>query len=136
VRAKLLCLAAGIALVSGCASGGSSGSKSATEPARAEVRTTVLQHMDEVRHCYEQALDETPLLEGKLVMQWEIPASGRPEAVEVASSTGHIQEVIPCLAEHIKTWIFSPSQPSVIRYPFYFSENGRFPHLEDKSSGN
>lgn len=113
--------------VAGCAS------KSVYEAQadREGIRNTVKAHFAELRKCYYEALDQEPLLEGKLVLSWEVSSDGRADQVEVKEASPKIQPVAPCVVERLKAWQFpKPTSSEVVtveRYPFFFSENGKFP---------
>lgn len=119
------------AAVTGCAS------KSVYEPQadREGIRKTIQQHFHELRDCYEKSIDERPGAEGKVVMEFDIGADGRAAVVRVKEAGPKIAHITPCVAERLKSWQF-PMPPAneivTVAYPFYFSENGRFPFLQEK----
>ena len=97
-----------------------------------DIRTTVRRHLEEVEKCYEAALDTQPMLEGKLVLTWDIADGGVVQDVKVKEAGEKIRPVARCVVEKLLTWRFAPPpQNKVVEvsYPFYFSENGSFPGL-------
>lgn len=94
---------------------------------REGIRNVVKAHLREVGKCYENELEKVGLLEGKLVLSWEINGDGRAENVTVKQGGPKIDPVAPCVIDRLKTWQFpKPSNDEIVTvdYPFYFSENG------------
>ena len=102
-----------------------------------DIRETIKAHQKEIRVCYENALEQTPMLEGRIVMSWTISADGHPTDVRVREASPKIQPVAPCLLDAMKTWVFrNTSLDSVVTvsYPFIFSENKQFERVRKESA--
>lgn len=87
------------------------------------IRRVVKDHQQEVQACYERALNQSPGLSGKIVMEWEILGQGRVGKVRIQSSSVGNRGVADCMAKALKGWIF-PEPPSdqiaVVAFPFVF----------------
>lgn len=102
-----------------------------------DIRETIKAHQKEIRICYENALEQTPMLEGRIVMAWTIGIDGHPTNVRVREASPKIQPVAPCLTDAMKTWVFrNTSADSVVTvsYPFIFSENKQFERVRQESA--
>ncbi|MGF1465473.1 MAG: AgmX/PglI C-terminal domain-containing protein [Sandaracinaceae bacterium] len=92
------------------------------------VRRVVRRHLNEVRFCYEQALQTRPDLEGRGVVSWVVGPSGAVQRASVASSTLRNAAVEQCIANAVRRWTFpAPSGGGVagINYPFRLQTAGR-----------
>lgn len=92
------------------------------------IRKVVVSHSKEIGKCYVSALEREPMLEGKLVVEWDFDSNGKVLEARVAAADKRIQPVAPCVLERVKTWRFPPAATDAIvtvRYPFYFTENGK-----------
>jgi hypothetical protein len=87
------------------------------------IRRVVRDHQQEVQACYERALNQSPGLSGKIVMEWEILGHGRVGRVKVQSSSVGNRGVADCMSKALKGWIF-PEPPTdqiaVVAFPFVF----------------
>jgi hypothetical protein len=100
-----------------------------------KVRETVQTHLLEVRKCYEDELLKTPMLEGKMVVDWTIDGAGKVVDAKLRKADPRIEAVAPCVLEKSKTWQFPPAPQGKdgeqllldVTYPFVFSENGKSP---------
>ena len=88
------------------------------------VRRIVRRHINEVRFCYEQALNAQPGLEGRVNAHWVITPTGAVESAEITSSTLGAPTVESCIASAVRRWTFPSSddeQPVTVDYPFVLS---------------
>jgi beta-lactamase regulating signal transducer with metallopeptidase domain len=90
------------------------------------IQSVISEHKEEVRRCYEQALNSgRPDLAGKLAVHWIIAADGRVESAEaLPASTLDDPTTVACILEAVRTWRFpEPLDGGVveINYPFTFA---------------
>jgi Ca-activated chloride channel homolog len=88
------------------------------------IKRIVRNHLNEVRHCYNQGLVSDPTLGGRVVIEFVIDAVGKVTSAVVGSSELGDVKVGQCIAAAVKRWTFPKSQgggPVVVRYPFLLS---------------
>jgi hypothetical protein len=87
------------------------------------IKRVVASHREQMRFCYERALQVSPGLAGKASIEWVISASGSVIAAS-ATDSDLPRDVSSCLAEKVKSWRFPPvpawKDGVVVRYPFVF----------------
>jgi TonB family protein len=83
------------------------------------IRRVVRAHLNEVRFCYERALQSHPSLQGRAVTRFVIGYDGRVTSSQIASSTVS-PEVDACVAQAIARWQFVPRCVGEVSYPFVF----------------
>jgi glutamine cyclotransferase len=85
-----------------------------------EIRKVVVEHIGEIRRCYNQGLERDPELAGRIVVGFEITGTGAVGRSEISESTLKDAAVGVCVAGAIKTWQFpAPKGGSVaVEYPF------------------
>ena len=91
------------------------------------IRRVVRRHLNEVKYCYQQALTRRPTLEGRLVTQFTIAATGQVLAAFVQSSTLREVSVEACVVNAVKRWEFpAPDRGglAMVSYPFTFAPAG------------
>lgn len=91
---------------------------------REAIRRVIIEHMREIKGCYERALNRDPGLHGKVVLSWVIGDRGRVRSAGVASTTMNSSEVEQCMASRLRTWIFPEppaGQEAEVTYPFVFT---------------
>ena len=91
------------------------------------IRRVVRRHLNEVKYCYQQALTRRPTLEGRLVTQFTIAATGQVLAAVVQSSTLREVSVEACVVNAVKRWEFpAPDRGglAMVSYPFTFAPAG------------
>ncbi len=90
---------------------------------REGIRRVVRDHQQEVQACYERALNQSPGLSGKIVMEWEILGHGKVGRVKVLNSSIGNASVAECMTKALKGWTF-PEPPvdqiAVVAFPFVF----------------
>ena len=88
---------------------------------REVIRRVVRRHHGEVRHCYEQGLQQRPDLDGRVLTQFMIAPTGEVVAATVQSSTlGHVETEM-CIARAVRRWTFPPVDAggmTNVTYPF------------------
>lgn len=93
---------------------------------RAQVKSVIDAHMNEITYCYETALAKNPNLGGKIVFEWKILSSGKVGKVGIDSSTVKSNSLHRCIKTQIKSWQFPQPQGSDVEvsYPFVFNMVG------------
>ena len=87
------------------------------------IRKVVNQRKRTIKQCYTDALKEPPGMSGKVVIAWQIDATGNVSEASIESSTLADESVENCLVRNAKTWRFpAPRDGGVVRvkYPFVF----------------
>lgn len=88
------------------------------------IRKVILANYRTIQNCYNLALNRSPDLYGKLVIQWQIGEKGRVLSAKVKEDNLGNPAVGQCLIERLKTWTFPDPPSDVIAdvvYPFVFS---------------
>jgi hypothetical protein len=86
---------------------------------RTLLRDMVWRNRRQIRHCYERELQRDPSLQGRLVAQWTVDASGKVSHASITESNLHHAQLERCVVARIESWNF-PDIPGevVVRYPF------------------
>lgn len=89
---------------------------------RDAIRKVARAHIDEIRHCYNEALLRKPELAGKLMVDFHIEADGAVSSSAIKESTLGDAKMETCVAGVVKAWKFpQPKGGSVqVSYPFEF----------------
>lgn len=80
----------------------------------------------QVRYCYEIELQRDQDLEGRVLMNWVIGATGEVVRITVSDSTLRSPRVSDCLSQKIRQWRFPPPAGGgtvEVNYPFVFRAN-------------
>ncbi len=87
-----------------------------------QVRRVVRRNIAQVRHCYEQALQSRPDLEGRVSVQFIVAQSGAVMSSQVVGSDMSYPRVGECVQQAVRRWAF-PQSPGVtsVTYPFRFT---------------
>lgn len=88
------------------------------------IEDVVLQHMDEIRACYQGELAKNPKLFGKLVVKFVIATDGRVSSATTKSSTLNNKTVEEGINELFKTFKFPEPKGDgvvIVSYPFVFN---------------
>lgn len=91
------------------------------------IRRVIRRHINEVRFCYEQELNQRPDLEGRVTVSFIISPTGAVQSSTVVESTLGSQPVELCIASSVRRWSFpSPDGGGivVVNYPFLLSAAG------------
>jgi hypothetical protein len=91
------------------------------------IRRIVREHAGQIRYCYEQELNRTPGLAGKVIMKWVISGEGKVTSAQKESSEMKNANVENCMASRIKTWVFPKPKGGgivLVSYPFVFKQGG------------
>lgn len=93
-----------------------------------EVGKVIHAHMTEIRYCYESAMITNPSIEGKLMLDFTISASGKVSSTAVNESTTQSTKLDDCVIRRLVTWAFPLPKGGVnvaVSYPFIFKKLGR-----------
>ncbi len=93
-----------------------------------EVGEVIHRHLSEVRYCYESAMLRNTDLEGKLVLNFTIGATGAVKSSEIKSSTLPDPRLDDCVVRRLVTWQFPKTKGGIdvaVSYPFIFKTLGR-----------
>ncbi len=93
-----------------------------------EVGEVIHRHLSEVRYCYESAMIRTPDVEGKLIINFVIGATGAVKTADVKQSTLPDPRLDDCVLRRLVTWKFPQTKGGVdvaVSYPFIFKSLGR-----------
>jgi hypothetical protein len=91
------------------------------------IRKVIASHRDQVRYCYEQALQTSPSLAGKVGVSFVVASGGSVPTAKVESSTVRDGSVGDCLVSRIRTWVFPVGKGAGgyrVTYPFVFKPSG------------
>ncbi len=84
---------------------------------REVVRRVIYVHINQIRHCYQQALSKQPTLAGRLVVIFEINPKGQVDDLLISETALNSPPLLQCISDTMRTWEF-PSTP-------YYSGNVR-----------
>lgn len=91
------------------------------------IRRVIQRHINEVRFCYEQELNQRPDLEGRVTVTFIISPTGAVQTALVAASSLGNQRVESCIAGAVRRWTFpAPEGGGIVRvnYPFMLQAAG------------
>lgn len=95
---------------------------------RSQIDEVIRRNLGQVRFCYEQALQGTPSLSGRVAMDFVIGGNGLVKAASVGSSSMANKGVEDCITMRLKTWKFPLPQGGVdvkVSYPFVLRRQGQ-----------
>lgn len=88
------------------------------------IRRIVRNHINEVRHCYNEALVRDPTAAGRVVVTFVIDGRGKVTAAAIKESTLADNKVGACVTKAVRRWVFPTSADSettsMVNYPFVF----------------
>lgn len=85
------------------------------------VADVVNKNLGQVRFCYEQGLQASPGISGRVAVNWTIGANGTVRAIGIKNSTLHSNPVENCIIKKMKAWHFPLPKGGVdvkVSYPF------------------
>jgi len=93
---------------------------------KAAIKEVIARNRGQLRYCYERELATKPNLEGKLVLELVIDASGKVSDVSTRpESTVQSDPLIDCVLTRAKGWVFPASgNVTTVVYPFIFKSGG------------
>lgn len=95
---------------------------------KAAIDEVIRRNIGQVRFCYEQALQGTPNLSGRVAMGFTIGGNGLVKTANVESSSMANKGVEDCITMRLKTWKFPLPQGGVdvkVTYPFVLRRQGQ-----------
>lgn len=95
---------------------------------RSAIDEVIRRNLGQVRFCYEQALQGTPSLNGRVAMGFVIGGNGLVKTAGVESSSMANKGVEDCITMRLKTWKFPLPQGGVdvkVTYPFVLRRQGQ-----------
>lgn len=91
------------------------------------IRKVIAGHRDQIRFCYELALQQSPSLAGKVSVQFAVATSGTVAAARVENSSAKSEALSDCLVSRVRTWQFPVGKQGNgyrVTYPFVFKPSG------------
>jgi TonB family protein len=91
------------------------------------IRRIIHRHINEVRFCYEQELNQRPDLQGRVAVKFIIAPTGAVQTAAVESSTVGNAKVEGCIAAAVRRWTFPSPEGGgivVVTYPFVLEQTG------------
>ena len=91
------------------------------------IRKVINGHRDQIRFCYELALQQAPALAGKVSVQFAVSTSGLVAAARVENSSVRSEALSDCLVSRVRTWQFPVGKQGNayrVTYPFVFKPSG------------
>ncbi|MBV1860429.1 MAG: AgmX/PglI C-terminal domain-containing protein [Nannocystaceae bacterium] len=85
------------------------------------IRRVVRAHINQVRHCYNQALARDPTARGKVAVQFTIGRTGKVPLAVVSETTLKDRAVGNCIAKAVRRWKFPSPEGGgnvMVTYPF------------------
>jgi TonB family protein len=84
------------------------------------VRSVIRGKLGEIKYCFERGLSKKPGLEGQVMVQFTIGASGEVFEPTVQSSSLNHAETEQCIVNRVKSWRFPPPEGGrfVVTHPF------------------
>lgn len=90
---------------------------------QAEIDQVIQRHQGELRFCYEQGLQGTSNLSGRVTVHFIIGGVGHVNEADVAGTSMHSSPVENCVLAKLKSWKFPTPRNGVlvkVNYPFNF----------------
>jgi pSer/pThr/pTyr-binding forkhead associated (FHA) protein len=91
------------------------------------IRRVIQRHINEVRFCYEQQLNQRPDLAGRVVVQFVISPTGAVQMAAVSQSDMNSPPTEQCIASAVQRWSFPAPEGGgivVVNYPFVLQATG------------
>jgi TonB family protein len=85
------------------------------------IRRVVRQHINQVRHCYNQGLVRNPALRGRVAVQFTIGGTGKVPMAVVSETSVKDAKVGNCIAKAVRRWKFPKPAGGgtvMVTYPF------------------
>jgi hypothetical protein len=91
------------------------------------IRRIIRRHINEIKYCYSKELQSNPNLNGRVVIQFTIAATGQVVASVVQESSLSNGPVESCIANAVRRWLFPKPMGGgivVVSYPFVLRSAG------------
>lgn len=83
------------------------------------IRRVVLRNLGQVRHCYEQALEQHAGASGRVTVRWVIGTDGQVMGAGIAANNTGVASLGDCVAGAVRRWQFpAPQSVVTVNYPF------------------
>lgn len=89
-----------------------------------EIMAVIRANLNQIRHCYEQMLQRSPGVSGKVKVKFVVALNGRVSSSNILSSSISDSTLQGCISGKVRRWKFPRprgGQPVTITYPFSFS---------------
>lgn len=91
------------------------------------IRRIIGRHINEVKFCYEQELNQRPDLQGRVSVKFIISPTGAVQTAAKADSTMGNPKVDECIVQAVRRWVFPSPEGGgivVVTYPFVLEQAG------------
>jgi TonB family protein len=91
------------------------------------IRRIIQRHVNEVKFCYEQELNQRPDLQGRVQVKFIISPTGQVQTAALAGSTLGNAKAEQCIVEAVRRWTFPSPEGGgivVVTYPFVLEQTG------------
>jgi Zn-dependent protease with chaperone function len=90
------------------------------------IRGVIVEHINEVKACYEAALVKQPRLAGRVITAFTIGTSGQVESAVLHTSTMDNPRVENCIVNAVRSWQFPRPEGGIVmvQYPFVLTPSG------------
>jgi pSer/pThr/pTyr-binding forkhead associated (FHA) protein len=91
------------------------------------IRRIIHRHINEVRFCYEQELNQRPDLQGRVSIKFIISPTGAVQTAAKADSSLGNAKVEGCIVNAVRRWTFPSPEGGgivVVTYPFVLEQTG------------
>ena len=91
------------------------------------IRRIIHRHINEVRFCYEQELNQRPDLQGRVSIKFIISPTGAVQTAAKADSSLGNAKVEGCIVNAVRRWVFPSPEGGgivVVTYPFVLEQTG------------
>ena len=88
------------------------------------IRRVIVDHIHEVKACYDQQLVKRPRLKGRITVQFTINATGAVAESVLSDTTMNNAQVSDCVVAAIRNWKFPAPEGGgivIVTYPFNFT---------------
>jgi hypothetical protein len=91
------------------------------------IRRVIQRHINEVRFCYEQELNQRPDLQGRVTVKFIISPTGAVQSALVSETTLGAPRSEQCIAQAVRRWTFPSPEGGgivIVNYPFMLTSSG------------
>jgi hypothetical protein len=91
------------------------------------IRRIIHRHINEVRFCYEQELNQRPDLQGRVSVKFIISPTGAVQTAATSASTLGSAKAEACIVDAVRRWNFPSPEGGgivVVNYPFVLEQTG------------
>ncbi len=95
---------------------------------RDQIAAVIQRNIGQIIYCYEQGLQTSPSLSGRVTMDFVIGGNGRVRTAQVANTSLRSQAVENCIAGRLRNWTFPQPKGQVdvkVSYPFVLRRVGQ-----------